>query len=138
MSNRELETQCPKCGEKFLTEFEEPEAKVIVKQDETKLGEAEAQLKEKDEEVAQFEEQIGELQEKADNFDRLGRLLKSPENFIEFAAHFGYDNLIPPATVAEVAEAESHEEEEELEPTIIAGKKEGWSYLPNLDLSVRE
>jgi len=92
------------------------------------------------EEDTQLEEQVAELQEKADTYDKLSSLLKSPENFIEFAAHFGYDNLIPPATEAEVAEAEAHEEEagEEGESVILTGKvdREGYEYLPNLDISI--
>jgi len=112
---------------------------------------SEAQLKEKDivkayqEEVARLGEQVASLQEKADNFDKLGKLTHTPEGIMELTNHLaqklGYEGFWDLAYKQGEPEAETHEEEEkEPEPTIVAGKKEGegWSYLPKLDLSIKD
>ena len=130
MSNKEVETQCPKCGEKFLTEFEfeEPEAKVIVKEvDEAKLEEVE-QLKGK---IAELEQEKLELRQETaerftDAFEKADLIPKQDP----------YAQRIFDAIEAKGFDIVHHEAEEE--PDVVAGKREGYEYLPAFDISIKK
>lgn len=98
-------------------------------------SESEAQLRERDDRIAELEQEKAQLNERAELYDKLKEMLKTPEGFVEFAGHFGYSALIPEAKAKE--EEEEHLEAGEEE--IIAGKtdKPGYKYLPSMNVSVK-
>lgn len=133
MSIKKIETKCPQCGEKFLTEFEFPEPETTVKEPD----ETQAQLKESQGKVAELEEKLATAEgrtmgdftptEKADFVINWAKGL-SPEDKAIFCGAVG----LPIAKASDAEEAQ--------EPKTIQGKTDrpGYKFLEYLNLSVRE
>lgn len=81
---KKVETQCPKCQEKFLTRVEVPDPPVLVPEaDPAKLAEQEAALNEKDGIIAHLNEELAAEREKSTLFGKFEERLKTPDGFLE-------------------------------------------------------
>lgn len=146
---KELETKCPKCQHEFVSVVELEEPELII--DDAKLAEIEVPLQEK---ITELEEQVANLQSPEAKAKWVEEFL-TPDRFVETALRLGYKlEEAPEAEVEEdeeetevkETETETREPEDKVEPDPIPVKdfiqgetdKEGYKYLPNLDISVKK
>lgn len=121
MVEKKVETQCPKCSERFLTRVElaDPVAPEV---DRAKLTE----------QVTLLEQEKAALKERSDSLAVLEELIKTPEGFVEFAGKFGYLALIPPDPAAQ-AKVEEEGKKPGAKPQSVIGKVDDpdYEFYPN-------
>lgn len=131
MAIKELKTQCPKCGQKFISEVDlpEPEPKVVKEVDEARLAEETAKVTSRDAEIAQLREQAVALNSREHNRDTIrawaGQLTR--DEYYQLGNALGHFDARE-ASAAEVAEVEEDKKaqlaEEKTAPLVEVKKAE--------------